>query len=181
MAAKEVGSIAFGSPVSVVGSTMLLRLPAEASAALPSRGQVAVVGVLNGHELRTVVEPDGHRGHWIRVEPAMQEAAGLREGSAATVTIEVAPEWPEPQVPADLAAALAAGPSAVRDVWLDITPMARWEWVRWVDATANPKTRERRVEVSISKLDHGKRRPCCFDLSACTDPSVAKSGKLVGG
>jgi hypothetical protein len=57
--------------------------------------------------------------------------------------------------------------------------MARWEWVRWLNATASPATRQRRVEVSISKLDHGKRRPCCFDLASCTDPSVAKSGKLV--
>jgi hypothetical protein len=51
--------------------------------------------------------------------------------------------------------------------------------VRWVNATANPTTRQRRVEVSISKLDSGKRRPCCFDLSACTDPRVSKSGKLI--
>ena len=56
--------------------------------------------------------------------------------------------------------------------------MARWEWVRWVNATANPATRRRRVEVSISKMEHGKRRPCCFDLSACTDPELAKSGRL---
>jgi uncharacterized protein YdeI (YjbR/CyaY-like superfamily) len=82
-------------------------------------------------------------------------------------------------MPTDLKAALEAAPQAVRESWTDITPMARWEWVRWVNATANPATRERRVEVSISKLDSGKRRPCCFDLSACTDPSVSKSGKLV--
>jgi hypothetical protein len=40
--------------------------------------------------------------------------------------------------------------------------MARSEWVRWVQATRNPQTRQRRVEVSISKMDGGKRRPCCF-------------------
>ena len=65
-------------------------------------------------------------------------------------------------------------------MWRDITPMARWEWVRWVNATANPVTRERRVEVTISKMESGKRRPCCFDLSACTDPAVSKNGKLRG-
>ena len=26
----------------------------------------------------------------------------------------------------------------LRDAWEDITPMARWEWVRWVQATSNP-------------------------------------------
>ena len=84
----------------------------------------------------------------------------------------------EPDVPDDLAAALAEAPAKIRAVWEDITPMARWEWVRWVQATSNPETRQRRVEVSISKMDNGKRRPCCFDLSSCTDPNLSKSGKL---
>jgi hypothetical protein len=64
-------------------------------------------------------------------------------------------------------------------VWKDITPMARWEWVRWIDATKNPATRERRIHVGVSKLRAGKRRPCCFDLAACTDPDLAKNGKLI--
>jgi uncharacterized protein YdeI (YjbR/CyaY-like superfamily) len=81
-------------------------------------------------------------------------------------------------VPADLAQALAAAPQRIRGVWDDITPMARWEWVRWINSTANSATRQRRVDVSLSKMDDGKRRPCCFDLSACTDPTVSQSGKL---
>ncbi|HEU4888608.1 MAG TPA: YdeI/OmpD-associated family protein, partial [Thermoanaerobaculia bacterium] len=56
--------------------------------------------------------------------------------------------------------------------------MARWEWVRWVNATKNSDTRKRRVEVSISKMSHGKRRPCCFDLASCTDPDLSRNGKL---
>jgi len=56
--------------------------------------------------------------------------------------------------------------------------MARWEWVRWVNATNNPETRGRRVDVSISKMESGNRRPCCFNLAACTDPDLSKSGKL---
>ena len=58
--------------------------------------------------------------------------------------------------------------------------MARWEWVRWVGATKNPDTRAKRVDVSISKLRAGSRRPCCFDLSSCTDPELSKNGKLLG-
>jgi len=57
--------------------------------------------------------------------------------------------------------------------------MARWEWVRWVNATRNPGTGQRRVEVSISKMQSGKRRPCCFNLAACTDPDLSKNGKLI--
>jgi uncharacterized protein YdeI (YjbR/CyaY-like superfamily) len=81
-------------------------------------------------------------------------------------------DWPEPNLPQDFDAALATAPQKIQDLWNDITPMARWEWVRWVDATKNPDTRRRRVEVSISKMDSGKRRPCCFNLAACTNPYV---------
>ena len=94
------------------------------------------------------------------------------------IDLEVRPDWPEPEVPDDLASALAAAPPDIREMWDDITAMARWEWVRWVQATANPATRARRVEVTISKMTNGKRRPCCFDLSACTDPALSRSGKL---
>ncbi len=108
----------------------------------------------------------------------LRRAAGVEPGDTVELTLEVTADWPEPEVPADLATALADAPASIRDTWDDITPMARWEWVRWVGATKNPETRQRRVEVSISKMDHGKRRPCCFDLSSCTDPDLARSGKL---
>jgi uncharacterized protein YdeI (YjbR/CyaY-like superfamily) len=90
----------------------------------------------------------------------------------------VAGEWPEPSVPPDLEEALAAAQPEIQGLWRGITPMARWEWVRWVNATRNPDTRRRRVEVSISKMQGGKRRPCCFNLSACTDPDLSKNGRL---
>lgn len=175
---KTDTAIRFAATVETIDSSTIVRLPEDASGRLPSRGQVAVQGSINGSEFQTVLEPDGLRGHWMKVDRALQRAADISAGDAVTIVIATTPEWPEPDVPADLAAALAAAPKKIRDVWSDITPMARWEWVRWVNATANPATRQRRVEVSISKMDGGKRRPCCFDLSACTDPELSKNGKL---
>lgn len=176
--APEHAPITFTAPLSTIGDTTLIQLPKRASQRLPSRGQVAVNASIDGHGFGTVVEPDGRHGHWIRVEKALQHAAGLGSGDTAQVTLEVAAQWPEPEVPDDLAAALAQASAKTRTVWEDITPMARWEWVRWVQATRNPDTRQRRVQACISKMDHGKRRPCCFDLSSCTDPDLARSGKL---
>lgn len=114
----------------------------------------------------------------MRVDEALQEAVNLRVGDAARLLVEVAQDWPEPDVPQDLADALATAEEKIRHIWEDITPMARWEWVRWVKATRNPATRQRRVAVTISKMNGGKRRPCCFDLSACTDPELSRNGKL---
>lgn len=171
-------AIRFAAALAAIDDTVLVRLPDDASRRLPSRGQVAVHATLDGHAFDTVVEPDGRRGHWIRVDEDVRSAAGVGPGDTARLTLEVAEAWPEPQVPDDLARALSDAPEGIRDVWDDITPMARWEWVRWVQATRNPQTRQRRVEVSLSKMESGKRRPCCFDLASCTDPELARSGRL---
>jgi hypothetical protein len=172
-------TIRFGATLSTLGSSTLVRLPETASEKLPSRGQVAVHGTINGHRFQTVLEPDGSSGHWMRVDGTLQETAGIRVGDTATLEIESTKDWPEPIVPQDLAEALAAAPQTIQDLWKAITPMARWEWVRWVNATNNPDTRKRRVEVSIAKMSSGKRRPCCFNLAGCTDPDLSKNGRLL--
>ncbi len=174
----RTATIRFAATVDTIDATTVIRLPDDASRLLPSRGQVAVRTSINDYRFRTVVEPDGMKGHWMKIDSALRHAANVSAGDSVNVTVEPTRDWPEPDVPGDLAAALAAAPAAIAETWNDITPMARWEWVRWVSATANPATRKRRVEVTISKIDNGKRRPCCFDLSACTDPELAKNGKL---
>jgi hypothetical protein len=176
--APTTSAIRFEAEARKTGRWTILRLPGDASAELPSRGQIAVTGVMNGHAFQTVLEPDGRRGHWLKVDTKLQRAAALNEGETVALEVEPTKDWPEPDIPGDFQAALNDAPD-ISELWTDITPMARWEWVRWINATKNPETRKRRVEVGISKLRSGKRRPCCFDLAACTDPDLAKNGKLV--
>lgn len=168
----------FDATPRTIGERTVLRLPEDASKKLPSRGQVAVRGTINGHAFQTVLEPDGEFGHWMSVDRELQKNAQLTVGEGAAVEIEPRKDWPEPSVPEDLEAALRAASQSVQDLWQDITPMARWEWVRWVNATRNPGTRNRRIDVSISKLTSGSRRPCCFNLASCTDPELSKNGRL---
>ena len=171
--------VTFTATTEVLGDRPILRLPQDASDRLPSRGQVAVDGTLDGIAFSTVIEPDGRRGHWISLDEDQWETLGATEGAEVEVGVTPTKNWPEVTVPADLRTALdAAGDLDV--VWTGLTPMARWEWVRWIKATKNADTRARRVDVAISKLESGKRRPCCFDLSSCTDPELSKSGKLLG-
>jgi hypothetical protein len=174
----KIPTIRFEATPYAIDEAIIVRLSEQASRRLPSRGQVAARCSINGVEVQTVVEPDGAKGHWIKVDQALRRSAGISAGETVKVALEATREWPEPEVPPDLAAAISAAPDAIRDMWHDITPMARWEWVRWVNATANPATRQRRVDVTISKMKNGKRRPCCFDSSACTDPAVSRNGKL---
>ncbi|WP_231440626.1 YdeI/OmpD-associated family protein [Brevibacterium zhoupengii] len=172
-------AIEFSAQLEVINDRPILRLPAEASAELPSRGQVAARGTAGGVDFTTVVEPDGMRGHWINVTDELSAALNAEVDGSVEVSLTPTKEWPETSIPDDFGAALDDAPE-LTEVWASLTPMARWEWVRWIQATKNADTRARRVEVAISKLESGKRRPCCFDLASCTDPELAKSGKLLG-
>ena len=179
MASKDKPStVSCTAETELIGDRMIVRLPAAASADLPSRGQIAAAVTIDAAPYPTVIEPDGRRGHWIAIDPGLRSQLELDAGTTVQLEIEPTKAWPEPVVPDDFSAALS-GADDLAEVWDDITPMARWEWVRWINATKNPVTRDRRVEVGVSKLRAGKRRPCCFDLASCTDPEVAKSGKLV--
>ena len=174
----RTATIRCDATVQAIDDRMIARLPDDASRRLPSRGQVAVQGTIDGHAFTTVIEPDGSGGHWMKLDGA-PGAARVRAGDAVRLSLAPSMEWPEPAVPSDLGAALAAAPPRIRELWADITPMARWEWVRWVNATRNADTRRRRVEVTISKMQSGKRRPCCFNLAACTDPDLSRNGRLL--
>jgi hypothetical protein len=175
----DAPGIRFDATLYTIDKRTVLRLPETASGKLPSRGQVAIQGTLNGHGFQTVLEPDGNFGHWMAIDGALLRAVAPSAGETVTLVIEPRKDWPEPNVPQDLERALATAPQKIQNLWRDITPMARWEWVRWVNATSNPETRQRRVEVTISKMKSGKRRPCCFNLASCTDPNLSRSGRLI--
>jgi hypothetical protein len=175
---SDTKAIHFEAQLFSIGSWTILRLPKEASAQLASRSLVMVKGTLNGHPFRTPLEPDGNGSHWLSVDVDMRAAAGVAAGDAVTVVIEPVQEWPEPEVPADVRAALDLSPRTQAQ-WTDITPMARHEWIRWISSTKQPETRQRRIEVSCSKLMAGERRPCCFNRSMCCVPDVSKNGVLL--
>lgn len=162
---------------SINGKT-ILRLPARASAHLPSRGQIMVGGNLNGYQFRLPLEPDGKGSHWLGLDSDLLKGANVSAGDTVKLAIEPTKDWIEPEIPADLKKAVSDDAEATA-IWHDITPMARWEWVRWTRSTSNPETRARRVEVAISKMKSGKRRPCCWNRNLSTDPSVSKSGVLL--
>ena len=143
---------------------LFLLLPKDASDALPRRGRTTVAGTIHGHPFQAMLEPDGRLGHWLKVGPELQAAAGIHCGD--DVALEIAPvaEEPVPEPPADLAAALAAAPAASR-VWKETTAIARVDWIHWLDSAKRADTRAKRVRDACSMLAGGKKRVCCFDPS----------------
>ena len=64
-------------------------------------------------------------------------------------------------LPGDLRKALMTNPTAL-DVWNDITPLARNEFICWVEEAKQEMTRERRIRRTQEELEGGQRRPCCW-------------------
>jgi hypothetical protein len=167
--------IYFEAKLSTIGVWAIIRLPKNVSAKLPSRGMVMVVGTINNLQFQAPLEPDGKGSHWLKVEKSMFEVI---KNEKIKIEIEPIKVWPEPKVPADLKKALSSTTMA-QATWMDITPNARWDWVRWIGSTKNLETRKKRIRVALSKMDAGNRRPCCFNRNSCTDPDVSINGVLI--
>lgn len=65
------------------------------------------------------------------------------------------------EMPADWRKALTSDAKALA-AWEDITPLARDEWICWIESAKKAETRSRRIEWGRSSLKAGKRRPCCW-------------------
>ncbi len=64
-------------------------------------------------------------------------------------------------LPRDLVSSLKNDAASIA-AWNDITPLARNEWICWVEGAKLIETRKRRIERVSSELIEGKRRPCCW-------------------
>ena len=71
---------------------------------------------------------------------------------------KLAGEESEPRVPTDLRRALAEAP-LVEIVWMGLTPIARRDFIYWIESAKQSETRRRRIEKAGSMLTAGKRRP----------------------
>jgi|GEM_PF-141838 len=65
------------------------------------------------------------------------------------------------ELPADLREGLVANPVAL-DAWVSTTPLARNEFICWVEDAKQEMTRRRRIRRTQEELEEGQRRPCCW-------------------
>jgi hypothetical protein len=156
----------------------IIRVPFEIGSFLPSRGLVMVNVIINDFQFTTALEPDGLKGHWMMLDQSTLQSIKSKVGDLVDVQINTTKDWIEPVIPSDLKIALNQTPH-IHDLWDEVTIMAKWEWIRWINSTRNPITRNKRIEVGISKLIKGSKRPCCFNGSQCTVMEVSKNGILL--
>ena len=65
------------------------------------------------------------------------------------------------KLPADLRSELIEHEAALA-AWKDITPLARNEFICWVEEAKKQETRERGIRRTREELEEGMRRPCCW-------------------
>jgi hypothetical protein len=115
-----------------------------------SNGQVlAARGIDEGTSCLTA--PRAQSGHTISFAERDGGPTGRRRVPGGVVH----------KLPLDLRTALVANPVALA-AWMDITPLARNEFICWVEDAKQDTTRVRRMNRLQEELEEGQRRPCCW-------------------
>lgn len=65
------------------------------------------------------------------------------------------------EMPVDLANALSQNMESV-GLWKNLTPIARNEFICWIEDAKQEKTRVKRINRTVEELLDGKKRPCCW-------------------
>lgn len=149
-----------------------LVLPNVVSEKLPRRGRTSINGTINGKKFSALLEPDGNKSHWLKIDEKLLKKADTDWGKEVQFEIEAVQEEPEPDVPLDLAKALKNSPEA-KMVWDDTTTLARVDWIHWVVSAKQDKTRKKRINDACKMLASGKKRVCCFDPSGFYSKAIS--------
>ena len=86
---------------------------------------------------------------------------GAADGYPGRVSTKQVPGGVVHKLPADLRTALITNSTALA-AWKDITPLARNEFICWVEDAKQQVTRQRRIRRTQEELEEGQRRPCCW-------------------
>jgi hypothetical protein len=65
------------------------------------------------------------------------------------------------ELPSDLVKALTETREVINR-WESLTPIARNEFICWVEDAKQEKTRARRIKRTMEELLEGQKRPCCW-------------------
>ena len=127
-----------------------IEVPDDVVAALDAGKRPAVRVTLNGHTWRSTVAVMGGR-NLVGVSAENRAAAGVSAGDVLDVELVVDTEKREVEVPADLAAALAAAPDAAA-AFAALSYSNKSRHVLSVEGAKTDETRARRIAKAVSDL-----------------------------
>ncbi len=156
MSGTDGATASFDTTLFAQGNNTGVEVPGEVIEALGAGRRPPVRVELNGHEFRTTVGVMGGR-HLIPVSKAIRDATGLAGGDAVSVVLTVDTSPRDVEVPADLAAALAAAPAAKSFFDGLSNSLQRYHVAQVTDAKTDA-TRERRIAKAVQLFLDGKQR-----------------------
>jgi hypothetical protein len=133
-----------------------IAVPAEVVEGLGAGRKPPVRVTIGGHTYRSTVASRGER-YLVGVSAENRAAAGVAAGDEVDVDIELDTEPREIAVPADLAAALEADPTA-RDFFDRLSPSQKRWYVEPIEQAKTPETRDRRIAKAVVMLKEGRKR-----------------------
>jgi bifunctional DNA-binding transcriptional regulator/antitoxin component of YhaV-PrlF toxin-antitoxin module len=150
-------SVTFDTTVTATGNnTTGIVVPDEMIERLGAGRRPAVVVNVNGYEYQNTVGVMGGR-HMIGISAAIRKDTGLKAGDPIHVILTLADRPRDVIIPADLAAALSADPSAGAFFAKLSNSLQRYH-VDNVNAAKTAETRQRRIDKAISLFREGKQR-----------------------
>lgn len=142
--------------VSGGGNTTGIEVPAEVVESFDQGKRVPVVATINGYTYRSTVAP--YRGPYMLSLSAENRAgAGVSTGDEVDVDLELDAAPREVEVPADLAAAIAAEPVA-SDFFVSLSSSQKKSFTTWISDAKKSETRTTRIATAVEMLTEGKRR-----------------------
>jgi len=135
------------------GNTTGIAVPDAIVEALGAGKRPKVRATINGHTWRTSIAPMGGR-FMVGVSAEVRAATGVAGGDAVDVELEVDDAPRAVEVPADLAAALAANP-AEKAAFEKLSYSHQRRHVMAIEAAKTPETRARRIEGTLKALREG--------------------------
>jgi bifunctional DNA-binding transcriptional regulator/antitoxin component of YhaV-PrlF toxin-antitoxin module len=116
-----------------------------------------VHGTVNGTPIRARLSVYGGETY-LGLRREIRDAAGIEVGDDVEVVLELDDAPRAVELPAELAAALAADP-AVRVAYEDLSFTHRREYAQWVGEAKRQETRDKRVARALDMLREGIKHP----------------------
>jgi hypothetical protein len=124
-----------------------VRVPAEITEALRTKGPVLVLARVNDSEpFQVSLFPVGGGQHWIRIKAKVRRETNTRTGDRIRIRITVL-DRSDVEIPDDLVKALRA--EGVEQAFKSLPPGKQNFIIRRIDEAAKPETRERRIQEAV--------------------------------
>ena len=148
----------FKATIYKVGINPCVEVPKRVSTALAKKGNIPVVGRLNGFPIRATLVSLGNGRHRLYINGEMRKGANVDTGDRIHVAVQLDTQPRTVPVPGELARALEKNRRA-KAAYERLPPSKRKEFLLYLNWLKRPETRKRIVEKIIAKLlDNGSER-----------------------